>query len=1074
MNEASDPNQKSQPTDADPQVSADPSQSLDAKISELPTQTNFPMVVEMGTASTLSRPQAPSAATRQRVPQTVDQGDDTTRGPNPTLEPGAEPIPGYRLSHRLGRGGFGEAWAATAPGNVEVALKFVRTSTERADPELRALELIRNVRHAHLLDIQFSRQIGEYLVLAMPLCEESLAIRFERYRGEGKRGLPTAELLNYMEEAAKALDFLNEPRHLGSDGKLVGIQHRDIKPHNIFLVGGSVRVADFGLAKVLEKSQGAHSGPMTIQFAAPEMFGGKIAPQSDQYSLAVTYVKLRTGHLPFDGDQASVMYGHLNEHPNLEGVTPAEFNVLDRALAKEPSARYANCRLFVEALKSALAVTVPPRGAPHPETQDDLSSVKPPRSFLGGIPFFALGVLILVAVVLYSAMRPTSQRADHTMELEIDPENKQKKVNQIPRPSQDTNISSRTDSTNFNNSPQNLPGMNDVQSAPSQEKNREMELPNNRKNVTPAKTMAKSVASKAREQGKTDNTSLREAAFAQAATLAPAELAGRGYAFLQQYCYQCHGVDYKASDLNVLERAALVANRGPKHKNYVVAGKPDESRLWLRVRQEEMPPEESPQPDTQARAEFHAWIAAGAAFPETERRDPISRRLVLDAIQAHLKDLPDDAQPYQRFFSLTHLYNNPEVRPEELRLYRAAFAKALNSLSWRHELIVPKALDNARTLFAIDLRDVDWNPIDQWNVLLKEYPYGLIREDVQDQLVANRAKDIQTRTDAMVFELRADWFVARATRPALYHQLLHLPDNAKRLEEKLKIHVEDDFLHGKLARAGINNSGVSQHHRIIDRHASTYGAYWRSYDFQSSTGVGNILEYPLGPIFSNNPFGAQAFRHDGGEIIFSLPNGLQGYLLVDGAGKRIDAGPIGVVSDRFNSSGNPTIVNGISCMGCHKLGMLPLRDMVRDHFPPNRQGRQKVEQLFLPAEQMEQKLQSDRDRFSQALAQLVGRYLFLDEDQKQPLSAFPEPITHSARRYQRSLNVHDVAQELELDVPTLLLKIEHNPSLRELGLAPLRDGGTLKRELWDTRALGPSLFQKVALELELGIPHLEQ
>ena len=64
-----------------------------------------------------------------------------------------------------------------------------------------------------------------------------------------------------------------------------------------------------------------------------------------------------------------------------------------------------------------------------------------------------------------------------------------------------------------------------------------------------------------------------------------------------------------------------------------------------------------------------------------------------------------------------------------------------------------------------------------------------------------------------------------------------------------------------------------------------------------SEGTGNLFRFPLGPAFADNPFPNQAFEHAGGEIIFNLPNGLQGYLLVDAKGDRIDAGPIDIVGD---------------------------------------------------------------------------------------------------------------------------------------------------------------------------------
>src|SRR3954471_16776441 len=153
------------------------------------------------------------------------------------LAAGVEPVAGYTLVRHLGRGGFGEVWEASAPGGVHIALKFIRLNTNEAGSEQRALEVIRNIRHPHLLDVQFATRVGDSLVIAMPLCDESLMQRLQACKEQGLAGVPRDELLGYMEELARAVDFLNEQRHPTEDGSVVGVQHRDIKPHNVFLVG---------------------------------------------------------------------------------------------------------------------------------------------------------------------------------------------------------------------------------------------------------------------------------------------------------------------------------------------------------------------------------------------------------------------------------------------------------------------------------------------------------------------------------------------------------------------------------------------------------------------------------------------------------------------------------------------------------------------------------------------------------------------------------------------------------------------------------------------------------------------
>src|SRR5262249_6790201 len=154
----------------------------------------------------------------------------------------------------------------------------------------------------------------------------------------------------YTHEAAKGIDFLNEPRHTVAGRVGHSIVHCDIKPQNLLLLGGGVKVADFGLADAIERSITSRTGAMTPAYAAPEIFQGQVSRYSDQYSLAVTYCRLRTGGLPFRGNQLQVMAGHLTRPPDLSLLPAPERDIVARALAKQPQDRWPSCRAFAEEL----------------------------------------------------------------------------------------------------------------------------------------------------------------------------------------------------------------------------------------------------------------------------------------------------------------------------------------------------------------------------------------------------------------------------------------------------------------------------------------------------------------------------------------------------------------------------------------------------------------------------------------------------------------------------------------------------------------------------------------------------
>jgi serine/threonine-protein kinase len=284
--------------------------------------------------------------------------------------------------------------------------------------------------------------------------------------------------------------------------------------------------------------------------------------------------------------------------------------------------------------------------------------------------------------------------------------------------------------------------------------------------------------------------------------------------------------------------------------------------------------------------------------------------------------------------------------------------------------------------------------------------------------------------------------------------------------------IQRDFLEGRLRRAGFAESNVSSQNRLVDRHEIGSGAYWKSYDFKSNIDRGNLFLNPLGPQFPGNPFADQAFEQAGGEIIWSLPNGLQAYLLVDARGNRISRAPVEIVSDEQKGSGSPVIVNGLSCMTCHKQGMIRFSDTVRDSLTVAGAARRKVQDLFPTKKDMDALLTEDEDRFLTALDRATGPFLRVGPDKDKKIGDFPEPIAAVVRSYTRTLDVNEAAAELGLEPGTLPGLLKGNARLRsDLGMGPLlARGGSIQREAWASLKNGLSLFQKAALELELGTP----
>jgi serine/threonine protein kinase len=312
------------------------------------------------------------------------------------LQRGDEPIPGYKLEKFLGKGTFGEVWRAAAPFGVKVALKFIDISGKAGLKEFRGIQRVKDIRHAHLMPITAIWMLDEYgkildesaieqlqghqpdpratmalhqfhedegpkpslLVVAMLLADKSLTTRLEECNEETGYGIPLEELLDYSEQAARGIDFMNLKDHVVVGGT-VKIQHCDIKPENMMLVGDSVVICDFGLAQLLGDVQKTATGALgTPAYISPEvLLNQRPSNTTDQYSFACSYYHLRTGELPFESTTSLPHVFEIVKNGKLDFRQVSgsgERSVLRRASSVDPNKRYPSCVEFVRELRRSI------------------------------------------------------------------------------------------------------------------------------------------------------------------------------------------------------------------------------------------------------------------------------------------------------------------------------------------------------------------------------------------------------------------------------------------------------------------------------------------------------------------------------------------------------------------------------------------------------------------------------------------------------------------------------------------------------------------------------------------------
>ncbi len=527
-------------------------------------------------------------------------------------------------------------------------------------------------------------------------------------------------------------------------------------------------------------------------------------------------------------------------------------------------------------------------------------------------------------------------------------------------------------------------------------------------------------------------------------------LAAKAQSILKTHCYRCHGQDgsVEGSMNYVADLAKLVARKK------VVPKDPAGSRLFKRVDDGTMPPPGEPlRPSADDVAVLKKWIEAGATGGEpAAARTRITPDETNAAMLADLNAMERRSRRFQRYFTLTHLYN-AGLSDEELQTYRNALAKLVNSLSWNPRIALPVAVDANRTVLRIDLRWFQWDAT-IWNRVLQEYPYG-----IQDDTMAERALSVHTL--ARVPAIRADWFVATASRAPLYYDVLQLPSNLTDLERQLRIDAPLNIQQERVIRVGFNGSGISRFNRVLERHDSAQGMYWRSYDFDEPPANlverangnlipdrRNIFAFPLGPTNAEQPF-----QPAGGEAIFELPNGLHAYMLAKATNARLDKGPIAIVSDPKRP--DRAVEAGVSCMSCHVSGIIPKADQMRDHLDKNPAAFSKndaslIRALYPAKEKSLSIMQEDGKRYEEAVAKTGAK-----------VSKF-EVVSTITLKYEADVDLPSAAAEVGLLPEVLRERVNQSETLTKQIGALRSSGGTITRQIW------VQVFGDVVRELQLG------
>jgi len=295
------------------------------------------------------------------------------------------------------------------------------------------------------------------------------------------------------------------------------------------------------------------------------------------------------------------------------------------------------------------------------------------------------------------------------------------------------------------------------------------------------------------------------------------------------------------------------------------------------------------------------------------------------AVANDLQRLDADDALTARYISLTNRFQAGVCADTTLDRDRQALFKMVNALSTETTVEPPVPVNAQETIYRIDLADYGWDVgvtvvnadgsttdfIDRWEAIAANNPYAV-------PFVGDDADDAVADSGTTIPVMLADSMLDTATIGNLYYALIDVNvqdtfDNF--ILNDLDIDVAQNLIDEDQIRAGTTKSRISRQDRVVQRDDINVrqGVLWQSFDFEDDQNE-SIFE---------NPFD---FAEGGTEAIFTLPNGMLGFIISDAAGNIVEDSDILLDTNQNNFRA----VTSISCSNCHARGLLPVVDEVRE------------------------------------------------------------------------------------------------------------------------------------------------